>query len=153
MDSHTFDSSHWYLAIICNLQHLDRKLQTSEAPADSAAIDSDGTIVDDPKPHKTRLTPSSEPDKMDIVQDNGSGVEIADTQTCLENMSVEEESEWPEENEVDVKDSKLESKNSKVELNKGTNNQSPKIGLQKDKATKKQNYKNSYVSNAMILSH
>jgi hypothetical protein len=109
--------SHWYLAIICNLQHLERRLDK-----DSTANDSDTTIGDEAVSADNNASPLSGDgssvvnhtcsDKMDTSSDKEP--EVAETRHNLESMTVEEggtQKEWPSEDEVERLDEKQEYKN------------------------------------------
>jgi hypothetical protein len=112
-------STHWYLAIICNLQHLERKLE-----GDTAANDSDSTMEEDiSSADKIGSPPSGDQssaidldthtDKMDTSSDKEP--EVLEASNSMENMSVGEEgghqNEWPSEDEVERLDDGQERKN------------------------------------------
>lgn len=88
-------SSHWYLAIICNLHNLERKFEV-----DTATPDSDGTSVEEPA---TAVDPSTDKysDASDIQLDS--------------DMSVDKD-EWPSEDGVERLDGKKEAKNCRAKL-------------------------------------
>ncbi|KAI5816972.1 hypothetical protein BZA77DRAFT_46436 [Pyronema omphalodes] len=116
------ESSHWYLAIICNLQHLKRKFPNPEAATDSdsgtTAADpenAEATTVDSPGSTEQQ-TSVEDVDKMDIEKDP----EVAETQESFDRMSVSEndEGEWPISEETPAIDSNLAEKNKGVKRNR-----------------------------------
>jgi hypothetical protein len=118
--------SHWYLAIICNLQHLERRLDK-----DSAANDSDTTMGDDAAPidknasgdGASAVDLDTHPEKMDTSSDKEP--DVAETRHNLESMTVEEggtQKEWPSEDEVERLDEKQEHKNQQYFNNKLVDN-------------------------------
>jgi hypothetical protein len=120
----TPSSSHWYLAIICNLQHLERKLQKYPAVDSDATITSDTDQIDNssspvPSSHQQPgLNPDTHPDEMEIVSENNHN--ISETRNGLESMSVDED-EWPEPDENESRDRTLEDRNKQIKLGAGSN--------------------------------
>jgi hypothetical protein len=122
LSTNRYNSSHWYLAIICNLQHLKRKFPNPEAATDSDS----GTIAADPEnteattvdsPGSTEQQTSVEDvDKMDIEKDP----EVVEAQKSFDSMSVSEndEDEWPIREQTPAIDPNLIEKNKSVKRNR-----------------------------------
>ncbi|KAL7275780.1 hypothetical protein RUND412_001259 [Rhizina undulata] len=116
------ESTHWYLAIICNLQHLERKLQkekTPDLPEDNKSVDLESTVtlLENTSPPRQkngesdsgtesnsviRVNPAAESSVMESLkpspegpQKNESDVEMSQTQDDLEHMSLNEGSGLP----------------------------------------------------------
>jgi hypothetical protein len=121
-----FGSSHWYLAIICNLQHLERKLQKpAEEPA---VIDSDGMVMGTPKANGAHIPPMLSPGADTIpvtVSDMTRRHSVSEAQEGLEKVSITETGsdvdpdEWPAEDENERLDEKIEEKNKRSTLLQG----------------------------------
>ena len=122
----TTNSSHWYLAIICNLPNLEGKLSSAGAASDSTVTaDSDaGDKGSSPAPTTNGHQPVINLDEMGQVSDKDR--DISETRSSLQSMSVDresgEESEWPEADENQQMDHKLAARNRYSLVKKDSNN-------------------------------
>ena len=125
----TANSSHWYLAIICNLPNLERKLGSAGA-ASNSTVTVDTDIGDKGSPpalatngHQPVIDLGGQSGEMAKASDKDR--DISETRNSLQNMSVDQESdeenEWPEVDENQQRDPKLAKKNRYSLIKKGSN--------------------------------
>ncbi|TGZ79518.1 cysteine proteinase [Ascodesmis nigricans] len=94
------ESSHWYLALVCNLCHLKRRLKSKDAQvAEDTAAESDATIANETAPSRAKSEPTSSDNDTTALDSQLQVVSLSD-----------DEPEWPEE-ETAPSNPELEEKN------------------------------------------
>lgn len=102
--------THWYVAIICNLQHIDRKLDKGSPEQGAGAPDgedSDATMAEESKKPGQASNSGLEEAITDVVRDKSgdrteNDPQVVETQKSVENMSIDADfhethdpTEWP----------------------------------------------------------
>ncbi|KAI5780845.1 hypothetical protein EDC01DRAFT_667432 [Geopyxis carbonaria] len=98
------ENAHWYLAVVCNLQHLQRKLQHDSPVEEDSREDSDTTMSTE-KPQISSKNSEVIPGNLDIL----------DTESSAERMILDEE--WPVDDENETLDEAIETKNKTAIIN------------------------------------